>query len=155
MKVRDVMSHEVRCCTNDSTLNDAARIMWEKDVGFLPVVDCDGFVVGVITDRDVCMAAYTQGVSLSEGLVVSAMSKNVVSARPDESIRSVETKMRDKHLRRLPVLDESGQPLGVVTLADLARHGEATAFRKTLQAPAIVKTLAAISEPRREALAAE
>ncbi len=156
MRVREVMNHRVYCCSVDHTLNDAARIMWERDVGFLPVTSDDGRVVGVITDRDICMAAYLQGVPLHAGTVASAMSRKVVSVDPDASIRSVENTMSRHQIRRVPVLDpHTGQPLGVVALTDLARHREAGPLRKALEAPGVAKTLAAICEPRPHRTAAE
>jgi CBS domain-containing protein len=129
--------------------------MWDHDIGFLPVVNADGCVVGVITDRDICMAAYTQGVALSAGKVASAMSQKVISVHPDDSLRAVENTMRQNQIRRVPVLDGTGQPLGIIALADLARHGEETAFRKALEARGVAKTLAAISEPRPHSEAVE
>ncbi|MBK7583071.1 MAG: CBS domain-containing protein [Myxococcales bacterium] len=148
MQAREVMTRQPHCCSIDHALNDAARIMWENDTGFLPVVDDCGSVVGVITDRDICMAAYTQGVSLASGTVASAMSRDVVSVSPGDSVRTVEALMRQNQIRRVPVLDQSGQPLGVVTLGDLARHAEQNSLRKALEGLPLVTTLAQICEAR-------
>jgi Mg/Co/Ni transporter MgtE len=63
--VRDLMTTAVRSCTTGDNLQRAAQIMWESDCGVVPVVDRDGRLVGMITDRDICMAAYTQGKPLS------------------------------------------------------------------------------------------
>jgi predicted transcriptional regulator len=104
------------------TLNDAARIMWEHDCGCVPVVEKDGSVVGMVTDRDICMAAYTQGRRVMDMRVASAASKHVVSIRENESLRRAEELMRHAQVRRLPVVDAAGRIVGLLSLSDLARH---------------------------------
>jgi CBS domain-containing protein len=95
--------------------------MWNHDVGFLPVVDARGRVVAAITDRDLCMAAYTQGKPLAEIGVDSAMSRNLVSVRPTDPLDRAAELMECHQVRRLPVVDDDGAIVGVVTLSDLAR----------------------------------
>jgi CBS domain-containing protein len=98
------------------------RIMWESDCGCVPVVECDGTVVGMITDRDICMAAYTQGRRLTHMTVEGAASKNLVTIGKDESLRRAEELMRDAQVRRLLVVDSAGRLVGLLSLADLARR---------------------------------
>ena len=88
MNVGELMSRDVRTCATSDSLNDAARIMWEADCGCAPVVEADGTVVGMITDRDICMAAYTQGRRLMQMTVESTASKNVVTIGKVESLRT-------------------------------------------------------------------
>lgn len=95
--------------------------MWEFDCGVIPVVDDDGRVAGIVTDRDICMAAYTQGKALSAISVASAMARDVAAAHADDGIEQVEELMRDKQVRRLPVLDGESRLIGLVSMNDLAR----------------------------------
>jgi CBS domain-containing protein len=85
MFARHLMTPAISCHVND-TLNIAAQRMWDADIGALIVVNDDGKVTGVLTDRDICMATFTQGRAPSEILVNSAMSSHVVPASPDVSI---------------------------------------------------------------------
>ena len=152
MKVEQLMTKRVVCCTPGDTLNDAARILWERDCGVVPVVDTDGSqrVVGMLTDRDVCMAAYTQGLTLSQIRVRDAMSHGVQSCRPGEDVSEAERTMRDAQLHRLPVVDEAEQLLGVISLADIAREAarEARSKRQEVTVAEVGETLAAISRAR-------
>ena len=85
MKVADLMTPDVRSCTIHDSLNAAARIMWDHDCGCAPVVDAHGKLVGIVTDRDICMAAYTQGAPLEAIPVERVMSPKVIScARTDD-----------------------------------------------------------------------
>jgi CBS-domain-containing membrane protein len=105
---------------NDSSASHAARLMWDHDCGALPVVHDDGTLASMITDRDICMAALTQGQPLSSLLVNSAMAKHVLPARPDQPLTEAETLMAKVKVRRLPVRDASNRPIGVISLTDLA-----------------------------------
>jgi len=157
MDVESLMSTEPKTCSPDDTLHRAAQIMWENDCGFLPVVDPEQRLVGVITDRDVCMAAFTQGVALGATSVASAMSRNALSCPPRASVSDVATLMASRQLRRLPVIDRFGKLVGVITLGDLARHAQAASpLRRTLAAVKLTGTLARICTPRPSgAIAAE
>ncbi len=148
MNVTKVITSDVVTCGPSDSLNRAAQLMWESDCGFLPVVDDGRRLVGVVTDRDVCMGAYTQGKPLWDIAVSSVMSRAVETCKAADEIAFVEKQMRDKKLRRVPVIDESGELLGVVTLGDLARFAQAGPLQKALGSLAISKTLASICEPR-------
>jgi CBS domain-containing protein len=132
MKVGDLMTRGVRTCRISDTLSEAAQIMWENDCGAVPVIDEGGRVVSIVTDRDICMASYTQGRPLHEIAVTSAASKRLVAARADDSLHRAEELMRTAQVRRLPVIDEQGRPVGILSITDLARYtprlgGEVTA----------------------------
>jgi len=104
MKVRHLMVSNVKCRATFSTLNSAAQTMWDNDVGCVPIVDKDGYVVRMLTDRDICIAAYVQGISLKEALVSSAMSKQVFSRGPEEDIATAAKLMREQQVRRLAAM---------------------------------------------------
>lgn len=120
MRAREVMSSPPITCHVNDPLNTAAARMWDGDVGVLPVVNDDGKLTGVITDRDICMAALTQGNTLDAMLVNSAMAKHAVSAHADASLAAIEQLMATHQIRRVPIVDETGKPIGVVSLNDLA-----------------------------------
>ena len=77
MKIEDIMTRDVRTCTSSDTLATAAQIMWENDCGAVPVLDAEDRVVGIITDRDLAMAAHLQGVPLRDSRVASAMARDI------------------------------------------------------------------------------
>jgi len=156
MRVEQLMTRKVRSCSPDDSLAEAARIMWEGDFGCLPVRGNGAdHVEGVITDRDICMAAMLQGRPLSDLRVADVMNSQVKSCRPTDSAEMAERVMAAARVRRLPVLDEEDILVGMITLADLAREAER---EQNLQSPSIhgneiSVTLASICQPPRHELA--
>jgi CBS domain-containing protein len=153
-RVEHVMTKEVRVCRPSDSLNHAAQLLWENDIGTLPVVADDGSnrLVGILTDRDICMAAYTQGKSLGDLLVDQAMSRDVRGCTPITTLEEAAHELGEAQVRRLPVVDGSRQLLGMLSLADLA--GEAarkpSAKGSTAEFALVGKTLAAIVRRRSE-----
>ena len=146
MQVKDIMSKPVVTCSLEDTLDHAARLMWEFDCGVVPVLDDQGHVAGVLTDRDICMAAYTQGKLLSAIPVRVAMASNVIAVHESDLIEQAEALMREHKIRRLPVFDHEDRPVGLLALNDLARL--AARSRRAGVDRELVKTLAALCEPR-------
>jgi CBS domain-containing protein len=124
--------------------------MWDNDCGCVPVVDQKRRVVGIITDRDVCMAAYTQGGPLRALRVSSAMSKQVYSCKPEDTLTAAEESMRAKQIRRLPVTDADGLLVGIVSLNDIAREAqhERSQAKREITTDEVGVTLAAVCSPR-------
>jgi CBS-domain-containing membrane protein len=120
MKVQDMMSKPVTTCSMQDTLNTVAQKMWELDCGVLPVVDPDQRPLAVITDRDVCMAAFTTGKTLDDLRVAGSMSKQVWTCRAQEEVNSAALRMAKHGVRRLPVVDAEGRLVGMLSLNDLA-----------------------------------
>lgn len=121
MKVESLMHREVFACTPDEPMSSAARIMWEHDCGIVPVVEGkERRLVGVVTDRDLCMACLTRDERLSAMKVRSAMSPRVESCRLGDSLKTVHERMRQQQVRRIPVTDAEGRLVGIVSLNDLA-----------------------------------
>ena len=137
-------------CRVHNTLNTAAQLMWEHDSGAIPVMGNDDRVIGIVTDRDICMAAYTQGRPLQAIPVQAAMAKQVFTCRPDDSVEDAEQLMGAKQIRRLPVLNDAGQLVGMLSLGDIAR--EFGASRKKNLIRELVQTLAAICTPRAQSI---
>ncbi len=122
MKVADLMTRDVRSCTIHDSLNDAARIMWDHDCGCAPVVDAHGKLVGIVTDRDICMAAYTQGTPLQLIPVERAMSRKVISCTRTDDLDTAHRLMRTHEIHRIPVVDSRGKPIGILSLSDVINH---------------------------------
>lgn len=118
----DVMQSPAICCRTHDSLHEAARLMWEHDLGALPVVNDADEPVSMLTDRDACMAAYTQGIPLIHGSVASAMSKQLVFCDMSTPVAKIRELMAATRVRRLPVVDARGKLVGIIGLSDLARE---------------------------------
>jgi len=145
MKISELMTRPVQLCGPTDTLDLAAQRMWDHDIGALIVVDEPGQVVGVITDRDICMAAYTCGVALRDIPVAQAMAKHVVTCDAEDSVDTVQAMMAKHKIRRIPIVDDANHPVGILSLNDLACT---MAQGRDLPASAVAGTLAAICEHR-------
>jgi len=130
MKVDKLMITDVRTCRAHDQASVAANLMWEGDCGAVPVVDDASRVVGMVTDRDLCMASYMQGKPLHDIQVGHAMSKQVWSCQPQDEVSIAEQIMREHRVRRLPVADEEGQLRGILSLSDLSREAMKEARNK-------------------------
>jgi CBS domain-containing protein len=152
MKVGQLMTKEVASCGPHDSLEEAVRIMWEHDCGFVPVTEGleQRRVIGIVTDRDACMACYTRGAALRQIRVGDVMSTGIRCCKAVDDVAAAEAKMREAQVHRLPVVDESGQLQGVISLADIAREAgrEAGSKRRDVAAREVGETLAAIRQPR-------
>jgi CBS domain-containing protein len=147
MNVSEVMHRTVRTCSIHDTLDRVARVMWEEDCGCVPLVDDRGKVAAMITDRDICMAAYTQGQPLDRIVAESAASRTVTTVHENATVENVESLMRDRQIRRVPVVDSEQRPVGIVSLNDLVTHSHPGGRRREgLSAESIARTLAAICQ---------
>jgi CBS domain-containing protein len=155
MTIQALMSRDVHSCRPDHTLDYAAASMWEHDCGSLPVVVADEAggeprAIGMLTDRDVCMAAMLQGRPLHELKVADAMSRDIRVVKLDDRPEDVKLLMRELKIRRVPVTDETGALVGIVSLADFARAARSQASLRADDGIAeqdVGHTLAAICEP--------
>lgn len=152
MKVEQLMKREVKVCTQADTLNRAAQLMWDSDCGFIPVIsaDGDGALIGVVTDRDIAMAAYIQGKPLWGIPVETAMARQVIVCHSNDGISQAEALMRDNKVRRLPVLDRNERLVGILSLNDIAREAqreEAGGKRVEVSGEGVLDTLATVCQP--------
>lgn len=123
MKVSDVMSSDVACCRRDTPLREVARMMVDCDCGEIPVIDASGRPVGVVTDRDITCRTVAQGRNPLELAASDAMSSPAITVRPDMSLDQCCDMLEQSQIRRVPVVDEGGKVVGIVSQADIARHG--------------------------------
>jgi CBS domain-containing protein len=147
MKVQALMTKDVRTCRNTDSLAEAARIMWEGDYGCVPVTDGSGAVVGMITDRDACMASYMRGLPLKNICVSEAMSHELIACGPDDEIGAAERRMAASQVHRMPVIEASGRLVGLLSINDLVRASARDG--RSVDAASLVQALAGIGEPRR------
>ncbi len=149
MKVSELMTREVRTCDRHDSLNRAAQLMWENDCGSVPIVDSELKVIGMLTDRDICMAAYTQGVALARISVGSVMSCDVSVCAESDNITSAAERMRERQIRRLPVVDQAQRLVGILSMSDIAREADRLRTSKSRKRPLkdsdLIETLGAIS----------
>ncbi len=119
--VGDTMTTSLRTCQRSETLERAVKIMWEHDVSEVPVVDDDGFLVAMVSDRGACLCAYTQGKALSQIAVTCAASARLHTVRPDTSLDTAHDLMRRHSVRCLPVVESTGRLVGVLSITDVIR----------------------------------
>ncbi len=137
MQASDIMTQPVVACRPTDSLDHAAALLWKEDVGALPVVDESGRAVGMITDRDICMAAYMQGSPLHALPVRLAMSRSVQACLATDPVDAVARRMAEHQVRRIPILSADMRVVGVVSLMDLVG---------ILEAPALMETLSSIGK---------
>jgi CBS-domain-containing membrane protein len=124
MRVSEVLCRPVVSCTEETSLASAARLMADNDCGILPVLR-SARLVGVVTDRDVCVAIGRQKRPASEIPVREIMSTDVVAATTTDEVQTALARMGGRQVRRLPVVDPHGALEGVVSLDDLVLRVEA------------------------------
>jgi len=124
MRVKQLMTSNVKSCRENTDLATAARLMWEGDCGVVPVVDNEGRVAGVVTDRDICIAAATRAMRPSDIRVADVMSRDVATCSQDSDVRTALMLLKERRVRRLPVVDQNERLAGILSLNDLVSRAE-------------------------------
>jgi CBS domain-containing protein len=135
MKVQEIMSADPVTVTPDTPLSEAARLMKDQNVGMLPVVEVEGSLnlVGVVTDRDIAIRHVAEG-HTADCLVREAMSSNVATCKAGDSVDRVMSLMGAEQIRRIPIVDERGDLVGIVSQADLVlQTGNEMKAEKTVE----------------------
>ena len=141
MKVRDLMTANPATCNPETTAEQAARLMEQHDCGALPVVEKKSHrLVGMVTDRDLANRGLAHGKG-ADTPIRDLMTPNPATVQEKDDVEEVEKVMAQKQVRRVPVVDDSGRPVGLVAQADLARE------RKDIGNKQVGKVLASVSEP--------
>ena len=148
MKVREIMTTDVKTCRPETNLAEVVKLMWEQDCGVLPVVKSDGKVSGMITDRDICVAIATRGWTADRIAVRDVTAGKVSTCAPDDDAIAALQTMKSQRVRRLPVVDAAGRLKGILSLNDLVTHAGAAPSTE------IVSAMAGICEHRRPRAAA-
>jgi CBS domain-containing protein len=152
MKVLQVMTKQPAYCGPETNLASAIEILWNRDCGVLPIVDSQGKVVGLVTDRDVCIALGTRNRMPSDMTVSEVSSGRVVACKPDDDLRTALATMAREQVHRLAVLDDAGSLQGVLSISDVVRHAYAGKFgsRSELSFEDIVGTLRSVCAPQQQ-----
>ena len=127
MQVQDIMVREAKSCCMDTNLAAATAIMWNNGCGALPVVEDTGKVVGMITDRDICIAVGTRNRLASEIAVADVVPPMVYTCAPEDDIRAALRTMQSEKVRRLPVVSSDGLLQGILCLDDIVLNAKKTA----------------------------
>lgn len=161
MKVRDVMTSDVRTCTRETNLAQVTEIMWTNDIGILPVVDESRKIVGLITDRDVCVATGTRHLLASQITAGSVLSGLLFVCAPDDDVKVALETMRTQRVRRVPIVDANGVIQGLLSIDDVAVAAQERGAKTGITFEDVARTLKGVSEPslparieRRQATAA-
>lgn len=127
MRVQDVMRQSPRSCSPCTNLAAVTEQLWTYGCGALPVVDANGKVLGILTDRDICVAIGTRNCRPFELVAEQAMSRQVATCRSTDDIHDALKVMRTRKVRRIPVVSDHGKLEGILCLSDLivnARHDD-------------------------------
>lgn len=124
MKVRDVMTKSAVTCTADTNIGAAVELLWTRNCGMLPVVGADGRLEGLVTDRDISIAMGTRNRLPGDLTVGEVATKTVITCKPDDEIHEALQTMAEKQVRRLPVIDHAGAPVGILSMDDIVTHGD-------------------------------
>ena len=143
MKARDLMTKNPECVTREDTLQRAASIMRDSDIGAIPVVSDNGSkkLVGIVTDRDIAIRHVAEGHTGDHTVGEVMSSGHVASAREDDDVNRVMELMREHKVRRIPVVGSNEEVIGMIAQADLARDAR--------DESEVERTVEKISEPGR------
>jgi len=120
---RDVMTPDPACCTPTTTLDEVAKMMRQNNCGEIPVVDSTDRPVGVITDRDIVCRVVAEGKNPMAYTAETCMTESIVTVRPDTPLETVIATMEKHQIRRVPIVDERGSCIGIISQADIAWAG--------------------------------
>ena len=151
MRIEELMTHAAQSCEAEADLATAVALMAEYDIGFLPILGRNGRVVGVLTDRDVCLGALRLGKAYPEIPIMEVATRDVISCSPDDALGFAERLMQENRVRRLPVVDRNGALVGIIAQADMAREAvnEEGSRRPEVTPEEVLETIAATGAPGR------
>lgn len=151
MKIQEVMTQDVKFCKPETNLAEAATTLWDADCGLLPVIDEAGKVIGVISDRDICMAVATKGRPAAEITAQEVFSNRpVYQCTMDDQLSDALRLMQQHQVRRLPIIDRAGTLQGILSINDviLAASDRARNKQQGVSLEEAISTLQAICEHR-------
>jgi CBS domain-containing protein len=149
MKVQDAMMRTPAYCSPETNLGSAIEMLWERNCGILPIVDAKEKVIGVVTDRDLCVALGTRNRLAGQITVGEVATGEVHSCRGNDDIHTALQTMADRRVRRLPVVNEAGGLEGILSMDNIVLHTESSGrgHRTELSDEDVVKTLRQIYGP--------
>ena len=148
MKVRDVMMRTAARCYPETNLAAATEMMWARNCGMLPVVDASEKLIGVITDRDICIALGTRNRLPGEIAVKDVARVKIYYCKAQDDIREALRMMAEHRVRRLPVVNEAGEVEGILSMDDAVLHADIANRAAELSAEHVMNALKAIYSPQ-------
>lgn len=145
MRAGDVMTRDVATVFPDDSVRHVTRIMRDEDCGALPVVDSRGRMIGMITDRDIAVRLIADGYDPRHAIVADCMTDEVFACHVNDPLRGCMEVMSEHQIRRLPILNDRDQVIGIVSQGDLSLHAAESRAREERQA--FTETMGAVSEP--------
>ena len=140
MKCKDIMTPSPHVCSPQSVSIEAAKIMRDEDIGIVPVVENGQKLIGVVTDRDLCLGVVAEGKHPREVKVSDCMSQELLTCKPEDDVRKAQELMQEYQVRRIPVVDDQGRIVGMIAQADIAlkveKPNEVTETVKNISKPA-------------------
>lgn len=146
MKVKEVMNPDPKMVWITESLADAAKLMWENDCGILPIIKDGRKVIGLITDRDICMGTAMRNSSPSEISVEQVMSGRVYTATPDDDVELALQTMKEHKIRRVPVVNEEEELVGILSMNDIVLKAKGSDGNAQIDYADVVETYQSICQ---------
>lgn len=153
IQAHEVMTRNVSTVFSHDSVQYAARLMRDEDCGAIPVVNRNGQLIGMITDRDITVRLVASGYDASQALVSDCMTREAFACHAGETIRDCMSVMSEQQVRRLPIVDDNDRVVGIVSQADLARFADRSRNRRRKYA--FTDMLEDISEPASDSFITE
>jgi len=120
MKCKEIMSHKTTWCKPESTVKQAVELMQKQNCGVIPVADEEGYLQGILTDRDVALFVVSRNKNPEITQLKEFMNKDVITCYDDEELDELISKMKEYKVRRIPIVDRENKLQGMVSLGDVA-----------------------------------
>jgi CBS domain-containing protein len=133
MRVSELMTKNPATVSMDTTVQEAARLMADKDVGFIPIVDEKGVVCGTLTDRDIVVRVIAKGLDAKTSKLRDFGGNKVISVTPDDDVARARELMKQDRVQRILVCDAKKKAVGVISLQDLADEGDKAGLGETVR----------------------
>lgn len=124
LKCRRIMAANVTTAGQESSIQEAAAILRDGDIGILPIVEEGGRLVGLLTDRDIVVRAVADGMDITSTPVGAIMTRDLYTAGPEDYVFEALRTMGEKQVRRIPIVEDDGSLVGIISMADIALEME-------------------------------
>ena len=150
MNVKEIMTQSAVCCRADTNVGAAVELMWVRNCGMLPAVGTDGKLIGIATDRDVCIAMGTRNRLPGNLTIGEIATRDVSTCKGEDDIHEALNTMATKQVRRLPVVDNQGVPQGILSMDDIIVHADLGKWQGSceLSAEEVVRSLKKLYRPK-------
>lgn len=133
MRCEEIMTRNPATCPADATVEQAAKLMAERDIGFVPVIDQGGRALGVLTDRDIVVKCIARGGDCRTQKLKALIGQDLIAVQPSDDISKAKELMSMRKVQRILVCDQGGKPVGVISLQDLAESADESEVGSTVR----------------------